>query len=128
MQANPPAAEPEPPASPPRRQHRVVARSHAPASKSAVPAQAEMQPLNGSLPDYPEAYDDTDRAGSVVVTCTVQTTGRATDCQIKSAIGGPDFRTSVLRWLNDEQTRFPPILKRGRPTVSRFTWTVEFYP
>ncbi len=126
-QANPPAAPREAPAPPHHSKHRIVATPHA-ASRGGKQAQPDMQALDGSHPDYPDLYEETGEKGEVTVTCMVQINGHAEDCQIIKQSGGGAFARAVLHWLERDTTRFPPLLKRGRPAVLPFTWTIEFFP
>ncbi len=131
----PPAATPPPatpkeatqvaPPPPKRREHRVVAAARA-LPKSPPPP--EMKPLDGSHPDYPDAYEDTDTKGAVTVTCIVQTDGSATKCQIVHQEGGAAFAQSVLHWLALDSTRFPPLTRHGHPAALPFTWNINFDP
>ncbi len=131
-QASPPAiasesAASDVPALPPRHQHRIVSTPHL-ASRTGKQAQPDMQALDGSRPEYPELYEETGEKGEVTVTCMVQIDGHADDCQVTKQSGGGAFARAVLHWLDRDTTRFPPLLKRGRPAVMPFTWTIEFFP
>jgi len=132
-----PAASPPPPSAPPaatqtaappppkRREHRVVASARAPL-KSSPPV--EMKPLDGSQPEYPDAYEDSDTKGEVTVTCILQPDGSATRCQLVHVTGGEAFGSAVLHWLAQDSTRFPPLLRHGHPIALPFTWNIEFFP
>jgi TonB family protein len=87
-----------------------------------------MQALNASHPEYPDAYEDTDQKGEVTVTCLIKPDGAATGCKIIHQSGGAAFGKSVLDWLALTSTRFPPLLKHGRPATLPFTWNVDFDP
>ncbi len=122
----PPAPPPPAPALPARhREHRVVAASRATGAKSPP---LSMQALNASHPEYPDVYEDTDRKGEVTVTCVIKPDGSATGCKIVHQEGGAAFAKSVLDWLALDSTRFPPLLKHGRPATLPFTWNVNFDP
>jgi len=121
--APPKAAVPPPPK--PRHEHRVVATAR---SGPKLPPRPDMQPLDRSHPDYPERYEDSDKTGTVTVTCIVQTNGNTSGCKIIHQEGGDAFGEAVLHWLAQDTTRFPPLLKHGHPAAQPFTWTIEFFP
>jgi len=127
----PPAVVPPAPASPApppparHREHHVVAASRTTGAKSPP---VSMQALNASHPEYPDVYEDTDRKGEVTVTCVIKPDGSATGCKVVHQEGGAAFAKSVLDWLALDSTRFPPLLKHGRPASLPFTWNVNFDP
>jgi TonB family protein len=120
-----PAAPPPAPSPPKRREHRVVASARA---SQKAPPPPEMKALDGSHPEYPDAYEDTDTKGEVTVTCIVQPDGSATKCQILRQTGGAAFGNAVLHWLARDTTRFPPLLRKGHPAALPFTWNIDFFP
>ncbi len=120
-----PAAPPPAPSPPKRREHRVVASARA---SQKAPPPPEMKALDGSHPEYPDAYEDTDTKGQVTVTCIVQPDGSATKCQILHQTGGAAFGNAVLHWLARDTTRFPPLLRKGHPAALPFTWNIDFFP
>jgi TonB family protein len=87
-----------------------------------------MVALDGSQPEYPDLYEETGEKGEVTVTCMVRVDGHADDCQVIKQSGGGAFARAVLHWLDRDTTRFPPLLKHGRPAAMPFTWTIEFFP
>ncbi len=129
MQANPPPPPSEiEPAPAPRPHHKVVASPRVSSNRTVARPGPDMQALDGSQPEYPASYEDSNRTGMVVATCIVQLNGQATNCRVVQQSGGAAFATAVLDWLARDTTRFRPLLKHGKPAAGPFTWSVSFAP
>jgi TonB family protein len=125
------AAKPTPPAPAP-----AAPRAAAPSIGSASPEPApaptgidrpfSARIVSGGAPNYPETYADNPRTGSVIVHCTILTSGRPADCSVVSVVGGNAFAGAALSWLRNGGPRFAPVLHNGQPVEAQAQWRIAF--
>jgi protein TonB len=84
--------------------------------------------VSGGSPPYPSELENDGRAGSVTVSCRIETNGYPAGCRVVSARGGEPFKGAVLGWLNSGRVRYEPILKNGKPVAENHQWSVQFQP
>jgi protein TonB len=132
VQESPVQATPNPPPFVPT----PVARPAPPAPPAPPPPRrVEPRSLSGSLQgaikdsDYPQSAIDRDEQGVVVVTLTVGTTGRVTNCAVTSSSGSRTLDSTTCRILTSRMRYEPATDANGNPTTAttsgRVTWRLE---
>jgi hypothetical protein len=123
----PPTAAPAPPPKP-----QVVLSTPTPprAAEPAAPRGDDRPfhaaPVAGGAPVYPHAYEEDGRAGSVTISCTIQTSGFPSGCRVLNVQGGSAFSAAVIKWVSSGRVRFAPILRNGQPVAETHQWAVSF--
>jgi TonB family protein len=82
--------------------------------------------IGSSKPEYPEQYQDSGRAGTVQVTCTIEADGRPTNCSLDSVTGGSAFGSVVMAWLRSGQVHYRPAIRSGVAVAAQTRLSVHF--
>jgi Meckel syndrome type 1 protein len=130
--ASPPQAVAELPAPPPARPVPLVqpalSRQVLPGPAARADRGFSARVVRGGAPEFPKAYEDEARSGTVTVRCTIEENGAPTGCDVLEQTGGQSFGRAVSRWLGSGRVRFAPIVAGGQPVSQVHTWTVTFRP
>jgi TonB family protein len=82
--------------------------------------------VGSSRPEYPDAYQDSGRNGTVTVSCTIQTDGRPTGCALVKVVGGTAFGSAVMNWLNSGTAKYSPAIRNGQRVAAPAQLEVHF--
>ncbi len=97
-----------------------------PAPRSEVPDQdVSARPIAGNPPVFPPRLLKQGREGYVLVECTVDTTGKTSDCKIDEVHGGDDFGDAAMEYV--KQARYHPAVHNGQPVTIKHQWRIDFH-
>jgi TonB family protein len=100
---------------------------HAPPAPHVADSGPSSQPAVGSSrPEYPEQYQDSQRAGTVTVACTIEANGQPSGCSLVNVSGGAAFGSAVMSWLRSGSARYKPAVRNGQPVAMQTQLTVHF--
>ncbi|MBQ5469997.1 MAG: energy transducer TonB [Acetobacter sp.] len=97
----------------PQRQTEEVPPVSAATSNAPPDVLAGDVPLNNVQPVYPPEMEEDNIEGRVVLVCDVDTTGKTSNCSVRSFTGGQAFVTSALDYVH--RARYRPAMRNGVP-------------
>ena len=102
-----------------------VAPPPPPAPKAAVPDQeVSAKPIAGEPLKYPPRMLSSGREGYALVECTVDTTGKTSDCKLDEARGGDAFGDAAMDYV--KSARYHPAIRNGQPVTEKRQWKIDF--
>ena len=59
-----------------------------------------------------------------MVECTVDATGKTSDCKLDEVRGGDDFGEAAMTYV--KQARYHPAVRNGQSVTEKRQWTINF--